>query len=67
MKAATPYSEYRYEACGISIHAAREGGDNGKMYMCRYTAISIHAAREGGDLLIVCVACIVLYFNPRRP
>ena len=39
----------------ISIHAAREGGDNVISRIPDYTAISIHAAREGGDAVrIVC-------------
>ena len=34
----------------ISIHAAREGGDDPNMlYYRRGQGISIHAAREGGD------------------
>ena len=35
---------------GISIHAAREGGDEKPPYHTNKDAkISIHAAREGGD------------------
>ena len=34
---------------GISIHAAREGGDYGKGDKNMTKFISIHAAREGGD------------------
>ena len=34
---------------GISIHAAREGGDEEKSRFNEAEAISIHAAREGGD------------------
>ena len=34
---------------GISIHAAREGGDVGGIAVVGGVAISIHAAREGGD------------------
>ena len=33
----------------ISIHAAREGGDNGLYSLIEKIYISIHAAREGGD------------------
>ena len=33
----------------ISIHAAREGGDNNMIYIFISIIISIHAAREGGD------------------
>ena len=34
----------------ISIHAAREGGDNLKLGYGGTKQISIHAAREGGDV-----------------
>ena len=34
---------------GISIHAAREGGDGNTVNRRHAVAISIHAAREGGD------------------
>ena len=34
----------------ISIHAAREGGDEREHYKEVAESISIHAAREGGDL-----------------
>ena len=33
----------------ISIHAAREGGDEVAKYGAAVAVISIHAAREGGD------------------
>ena len=33
----------------ISIHAAREGGDQRTRLVARVRNISIHAAREGGD------------------
>ena len=33
----------------ISIHAAREGGDQAEQLKKAELAISIHAAREGGD------------------
>ena len=33
----------------ISIHAAREGGDEFAKLGLEYRVISIHAAREGGD------------------
>ena len=36
---------------GISIHAAREGGDHHRAYRRSGDGISIHAAREGGDYL----------------
>ena len=34
----------------ISIHAAREGGDDEDIDRYEPATISIHAAREGGDL-----------------
>ena len=33
----------------ISIHAAREGGDQSRFAVRQAWQISIHAAREGGD------------------
>ena len=33
----------------ISIHAPREGGDDGETYWKDKNTISIHAPREGGD------------------
>ena len=36
-------------AFGISIHAAREGGDYTTECTANRVTISIHAAREGGD------------------
>ena len=50
MKAATKLSYLAIRGEGISIHAAREGGDAGFLRVCRQRRpISIHAAREGGD------------------
>ena len=49
MKAATEVVEHRVVLLGISIHAAREGGDKDVRYKDRDMPISIHAAREGGD------------------
>ena len=37
------------ERIGISIHAAREGGDFSCSLLGATSIISIHAAREGGD------------------
>ena len=36
--------------CNISIHAAREGGDEKRTMSDDTATISIHAAREGSDL-----------------
>ena len=49
VKAATwlyAWNQYDYV---ISIHAAREGGDNKRAERPFRGMISIHAAREGGD------------------
>ena len=52
---------------GISIHAAREGGDLAA-YGIRTDAhkISIHAAREGGDYKIknIVLHCVVFQSTP---
>ena len=39
---------------GISIHAAREGGDSHGRRQAKAAGISIHAAREGGDNIGYC-------------
>ena len=49
MKAATPEVRIADHIGKISIHAAREGGDEGLIFVSRDIDISIHAAREGGD------------------
>ena len=53
MKAATNPTEYIIDSNGISIHAAREGGDLITVITLYQIRISIHAAREGGDDLTV--------------
>ena len=50
MKAATSATVRKDETGKISIHAAREGGDDARaVRACFFIRISIHAAREGGD------------------
>ena len=51
----------------ISIHAAREGGDECAIINFVSFAISIHAAREGGDGRTGCTVRYIADFNPRRP
>ena len=52
----------------ISIHAAREGGDENGLYsLIEKIYISIHAAREGGDITPVSSDTSYSNFNPRRP
>ena len=50
MKAATDTGVTKEGAFGISIHAAREGGDFSCSLLGVTSIISIHAAREGGDI-----------------
>ena len=42
---------YGFTQNGISIHAAREGGDPKENLLTATYSISIHAAREGGDAI----------------
>ena len=51
----------------ISIHAAREGGDEWTADDTGVTKISIHAAREGGDSISAAKHLTSADFNPRRP
>ena len=51
VKAATRNNLVSRPEQGISIHAAREGGDKQTRNARRPDRISIHAAREGGDVL----------------
>ena len=68
VKAATHHSSRsRLGRQSISIHAAREGGDNRGRYYPPLRIISIHAAREGGDGGWAYQWAVVLHFNPRRP
>ena len=50
MKAATVVAASAATASTISIHAAREGGDERGLDYIFNLFISIHAAREGGDV-----------------
>ena len=53
MKAATKSVTRMGYIGGISIHAAREGGDGSELTFIKPCfLISIHAAREGGDTII---------------
>ena len=68
MKAATLPAIANLNNTGISIHAAREGGDGfGDVWVRIPIPISIHAAREGGDEKLYCRKTDRVYFNPRRP
>ena len=51
MKAATVLTVAAVVNFIISIHAAREGGDERAARLNPRNRISIHAAREGGDLM----------------
>ena len=67
MKAATELTCAPKGAVAISIHAAREGGDQQQPWRYKTVDISIHAAREGGDPLQRLLALKHIDFNPRRP
>ncbi len=67
MKAATLSKQDLDAAIAISIHAAREGGDFGDVWVRIPIPISIHAAREGGDVLPRDGVARTGHFNPRRP
>ena len=54
MKAATVSHVGKSGNVLISIHAAREGGDNQQRQRRKHKQISIHAAREGGDTVTSC-------------
>ena len=67
VKAATIIFAVCRTVYNISIHAAREGGDDLQAILFSQKYISIHAAREGGDLALNLQANALNYFNPRRP
>ena len=67
MKAATAAGKLILMHDGISIHAAREGGDVTLLTAATLSLISIHAAREGGDTEKAFLVSFLKYFNPRRP
>ena len=67
MKAATARCWAYFESYKISIHAAREGGDDMLLQQRVLEDISIHAAREGGDREIRLLGANDENFNPRRP
>ena len=52
MKAATFERLLENHIDSISIHAAREGGDEDGLDTTTISLISIHAAREGGDVAV---------------
>ena len=61
MKAATTAQAVAVVWRHISIHAAREGGDqSGQPSQDPPPAISIHAAREGGDPILVSISNMLL-------
>ena len=66
-RAATVGDEHPVVRNGVSIHAAREGGDADKPLDDQTRNVSIHAAREGGDAPFASGLCVFACFNPRRP
>ncbi len=67
MKAATGCYVAAATIGKISIHAAREGGDDDRTVIIGTNVISIHAAREGGDGHAINKCRYGNHFNPRRP
>ena len=67
MKAATSEFVATLLLSAISIHAAREGGDEINDRQTFGHWISIHAAREGGDDIAMRKTADTMDFNPRRP
>ena len=67
VKAATRKLRNTNAGGGISIHAAREGGDPIRFPPRIGGSISIHAAREGGDYRQEVHNNAQFHFNPRRP
>ena len=68
MKAATAAAKTYTDTQDISIHAAREGGDDidiNRLAQC--APISIHAAREGGDCKRSYIHCNVIRFQSTPP
>ena len=49
---ATRYADGHYAINQISIHALREEGDRGGVFVAASSDISIHALREEGDLVL---------------
>ncbi len=67
VKAATAAGVVDSGEAGVSIRAAREGGDDKATETGEEAGVSIRAAREGGDLLFFLVVFCSCGFNPRRP
>ena len=67
MKAATRCGLKKRGEADISIHAAREGGDDIQIFAVYRIRISIHAAREGGDLLCLPVFLFLQQFQSTPP
>ena len=67
VKAATTFYTLREVFGIISIHAAREGGDEYIPQRFPVLSISIHAAREGGDTFSSARASSVFAFQSTPP
>ena len=67
MKAATKIEKRTLMKFRISIHAAREGGDEYQIKHGMTSEISIHAAREGGDHFGQEVNLIMIRFQSTPP
>ena len=67
MKAATLKKWSFRQHQEISIHAAREGGDQIFSVVTPVMPISIHAAREGGDRLVLLPKVLFTEFQSTPP
>ena len=67
MKAATRKAKKQLQIINISIHAAREGGDQAQALSTGKILISIHAAREGGDLKVALFGPVQRLFQSTPP
>ena len=66
-RGATLQTGIRRSHAEISIHAPREGSDDGGDGFTPEQLISIHAPREGSDCCTTDEGCGTYYFNPRSP
>ena len=67
VKAATRKLRNTNAGGGISIHAAREGGDLTLLLTLIALRISIHAAREGGDCITTMLLQLTIPFQSTPP
>ena len=67
VRGATLYRSRGRAEGAVSIHAPREGSDQGTRGADQRTQVSIHAPREGSDCASPRLSCNQTRFNPRSP